>query len=139
MTAVWRKYPENLSDAFAIREAVFIKEQGFSNEFDELDNTCDHLILYDGEKAVGCARIFPDGEDSWHIGRVAVLPEYRGKGLGAKLLEEAEERVRELGGKILCLSVQVQAEGFYKKLGYRTVTDPYLDEHCPHVGMEKTL
>lgn len=140
MTIKWRKNPQDLSDAFFIRETVFIKEQGFSNEFDETDNTCDHLILYDeDEKAIGCARIFPDEENSWHIGRVAVLPEFRGKGIGAQLLKEAEKRVRELGGQKLCLSAQTQAEGFYQKLGYQTVSEPYLDEHCPHVRMEKTL
>lgn len=139
MTAEWRKSPQDFRDALNIRETVFVKEQGFANEFDETDKTCDHLILYDGEKAVGCARIFPDGEAGWHIGRVAVLPEYRGKGLGARLVCEAEKRVLELGGKMLCLSAQMQAEGFYKKLGYRTVSEPYLDEHCPHVRMEKVL
>ena len=73
------------------------------------------------------------------MGRVAVLPEFRGKGLGARLMEEAEARARELGAEKICLSAQVQAGGFYRRLGYRADSEPYLDEHCPHVRMEKTL
>ncbi len=139
LTVKWLKNPQDLNDAFFIREMVFIKEQGFRNEFDETDNTCDHLVLYEDGKAAGCARIFPDGGNCWHVGRVAVLPEFRGKGLGARLMEEAETRARELGAEKICLSAQVQAGGFYRRLGYRADSEPYLDEHCPHVRMEKTL
>ena len=54
-------------------------------------------------------------------------------------LREAERRAASLRAEAVRLSAQVQAQGFYEKLGYRAVTGPYLDEHCPHVGMEKKL
>ncbi|HIT07718.1 MAG TPA: GNAT family N-acetyltransferase [Candidatus Merdivicinus faecavium] len=135
---VWRQYPEDLTDPYFIRETVFMDEQGFSEEFDETDKRALHLTLYlDGARA-GCARLYEE-EGGWHIGRVAVLKPFRGMGLGAELLREAERRAASLGAEAVRLSAQVQAQGFYEKLGYRAVTGPYLDEHCPHVGMEKKL
>lgn len=135
----WGKYPDGCQDAFRIREDVFIREQGFSNEFDEIDQSCDHLTVYRDGVAIGCARLYQEADGSWHIGRIAVSKEARGTGIGAKIMEEAETHAIALGIRCIHLSAQVQAEGFYQKMGYHTVTDPYLDEHCPHVGMEKHL
>ena len=125
--------------AQALRQEVFMKEQGFSYEFDETDNTALHLVLFDGEEAIACCRMFPDGPDAWHIGRVAVRTDRRGQHLGEAIMNEAEAALSLKGAKKLALSAQVQAAGFYKKLGYIQVGDEYLDEHCPHVDMEKQL
>lgn len=137
----WLHCPESLQDAFAIREAVFVREQGFVNEFDQRDNTCDHVVLYQNDEPIGCARLFPEADTAgqWHVGRIAVMPEYRGEGLGAYLLQETERRAREAGGLQMALSAQVQAQKFYEKQGYKVISEPYLDEHCPHVDMIKSL
>ena len=61
-------------DAFEIRRRVFMEEQGYTDEFDDIDDTCIHIVLYkDGEPA-GCARTFPEpaGSTRWAVGRVAV-------------------------------------------------------------------
>lgn len=125
--------------ARALRQQVFMEEQGFSYEFDETDNTALHLVLYDEDEAIACCRLFPDGPDAWHIGRVAVKKDRRGQHLGEAIMEEAEAAVSLRGAKKLVLSAQVQAAGFYQKLGYVQVGGEYLDEHCPHVNMEKQL
>jgi len=125
--------------ARALRQEVFMEEQGFSYEFDETDNAALHLVLYDGDEAVACCRIFPEGPDTWHIGRVAVKKDHRGQHLGEAVMKEAEAAVSLRGAKKLVLSAQVRAAGFYRKLGYSQVGDEYLDEHCPHVNMEKQL
>lgn len=125
--------------AQALRQEVFMGEQGFSYEFDETDNTALHLVLFDGEEAIACCRMFPDGPDSWHIGRVAVKKDRRGQHLGAAIMEEAEAALSLRGAKRVALSAQSQAAGFYRKLGYVQVGGEYLDEHCPHVDMEKLL
>lgn len=138
MKLVWRKSPENFQDALEIRVKVFVEEQGFHDEFDKIDDSCEHLILYMEDQAAGCARLYEE-ETGWHLGRVAVLPEYRGKGLGAEIVREAERKAIELGAAKLGLSAQMRAQKFYEKLGYCVVTEPYLDEYCPHVGMEKVL
>ena len=54
-------------------------------------------------------------------------------------MEAMEQKARQLGAKDIQLSAQVQARGFYEKLGYRAYGQEYLDEHCPHIAMEKTL
>ena len=139
LTYKWLRNPQNLEDAFFIREAVFMKEQGFRGEFDERDNSCDHLVLYEDGRAVACARLFPEQDGSWHVGRIAVVQDRRGRDLGSRVLAEAERRARDSGGKRMILSAQLQAKGFYEKQGYRTVSGEYLDEHCPHVDMVKEL
>lgn len=125
--------------AQALRQAVFMEEQGFSYEFDQQDNASLHLVLYDGGEAVACCRMFPDGPDSWHIGRVAVKKDHRGRHLGEAVMREAEAALALKGARKVALSSQVQASGFYEKLGYVRTGDEYLDEHCPHVDMEKLL
>lgn len=123
----------------ALRQEVFMKEQGFSYEFDDTDNRALHLALFDGDTAVACCRMFPDSPDSWHIGRVAVRKDRRGQHLGEAIMEEAEAALAQKGVKRAVLSAQVQASGFYRRLGYVQSGDEYLDEHCPHVDMEKQL
>ena len=138
LTCVWRQFPGDLTDPYRIRGTVFVEEQGFANEFDGTDKTARHLTLYADGKCAGCARLYVEN-GGWHLGRVAVLREFRGMGLGAALVREAEREAVRLGAEKISLSAQVQAEDFYGKLGYRAVTGIYLDEHCPHVGMEKKL
>lgn len=126
-------------EARALRQEVFMEEQGFSYEFDQQDDTALHLVLYDGGEAVAVCRMFPDGPDSWHIGRVAVKKTHRGRRLGEAIMNEAEAALALKGAKKAVLSAQSQAAGFYSKLGYRQVGGEYLEEHCPHVDMEKQL
>ncbi len=127
-------------EAHDLRREVFIDEQGFQEEFDQTDLTAWHLTLYDGDRPAACCRIFPDGPaGTWHVGRVAVGKAWRGQGLGARIMAEAEDAARSMGGRVMALSAQVQAAGFYEKLGYRQSGETYLDEHCPHVHMEKEL
>ena len=78
-------------------------------------------------------------EGCFYIGRVAVLPQYRGTGLGRELMRRAEAYIRSTGGTAAELSGQVQASGFYKKLGYTPVGEVYPDEGCPHIRMQKQL
>ncbi len=125
--------------AHALRREVFMEEQGFVEEFDQTDRTAWHLALYQGEEAVACCRIFPDTPGVWHVGRVAVRKSSRGQGLGAAVMRAAEEAAAGMGASSLVLSAQVQAAGFYEKLGYTRQGSVYLDEHCPHVHMEKQL
>lgn len=126
--------------AQAIRQEVFMGEQGFSYEFDSTDPTALHLTLYEDGRALGCCRLFPgEAPGAWHVGRVAVQKEYRGRGLGARIMEEAERAVRQRGGLCLELSAQTRAAGFYQRLGYVQEGEEYLEEHCPHVFMRKQI
>ncbi len=129
-------------DAFAVRRRVFMDEQGYTDEFDAVDEACVHVTLYaDGELA-GCTRVFLDADDPTlgYVGRVATLKEFRGRGLGAELMRASEEVARSLGARTLRLHSQLHAAGFYEKCGYARCSDvDYEDEGQPHLWMEKRL
>ena len=129
---------ELLPDAHGIREDVFVREQGFHNEFDEIDAAAWHTVIYDNGRPAATGRAFLEN-DAWHIGRVAVRKEFRGKQYGAAVMQALERKIAELGAESVGLSAQVQARGFYEKLGYEAHGGEYLDEHCPHVSMTKCL
>lgn len=125
-------------DIKSIRTAVFIDEQGFKNEFDEVDNTCNHIVLYDSNKPVAVCRYFKN-DNIYHIGRVAIIKDYRGKHLGNEILQITENEIKKEGGKIINVSAQVRVKNFYAKNGYKEKGDVYLDEFCEHINMEKFL
>ena len=140
MTFRWLQVPGDCSAVYNIRVEVFVKEQGFSREFDATDAVCHHLLCEVDGVPAGCARIFPDREEGrWHIGRVAILPAFRGTGLGLHIMNACHEKIAELGGNAAVLSAQCQAIGFYQKAGYQIISGEYLDEHCPHVDMLRQI
>ena len=123
--------------AHAIRIRVFVEEQGFQEEIDGLDDDAWHLVLYDGDVPFATARAFLEADGLCRIGRVAVLPEYRGRHLGEELMRRMEAHMAELGATRFVVGAQVRASGFYRKLGYVPHGAEYLDEYCPHVEMYK--
>lgn len=135
-------YERSLPDcAKAIRQIVFVDEQGFTDEFDETDEIATHFVMFDdGEKPVATCRVFRDEDlDSYFLGRLAVIKEYRYQHVGSLMMREAEKYISDLGGKSISLHAQCQASAFYRKQGYvesGTVDD---DQGCPHVWMKKLL
>lgn len=121
----------------AIREAVFIKEQGVPPEleYDGLDDTAAHVLAFVGEQPVGTGRVLDDG----HIGRIAVLPEYRGKGVGARIVLSLTEAAAVAGLKRVYLGAQLHAVGFYQTLGFTPYGDEFMDAGIAHFHMEKHL
>lgn len=134
----YKNYVGLNQDIISIRTAVFIDEQGFKNEFDEIDNTCNHIVLYDNNKPVAVCRYFRD-DNIYHIGRVAIIKDYRGKHLGNDILQIAENEIKKEGGKIIKVSAQVREKAFYAKNGFKEKGNVYLDEFCEHINMEKIL
>ena len=78
-------------------------------------------------------------DGNFYAGRICVLQEYRGTGLGGKILAELSRKAVSLSAKSLAVSAQCRAKGFYEKNGYIPVGDPYFDEYCPHIKMIKKL
>lgn len=135
-------YEKKLPDeAKIIRHIVFEAEQGLIDEFDETDDIATHLMMYDdGEKPIATCRVFPDDERNTYIlGRLAVIKEYRNKNLGSDIMFEAEKYVFGVGGKSIELHAQYQAAGFYEKLGYIKFGEIDDEQGCPHVWMRKIL
>lgn len=130
-------------DARTLRTLVFMDEQGFEHEFDEHDEPgrAIHLVLHDEGEPIATGRLFPSSgeKDVWMLGRIAIVAERRGTGLGRVLITELE-RIAALEGAVRVeLSAQVRASGFYERCGYRQVGEPYDDEGCPHIKMVKSL
>lgn len=127
-------------DAARIRQEVFVQEQGFAEEYDSLDATAWHLVLYQKDQPAATCRFFP-GEQAgcYVVGRLAVRRPLRGRGLGALILQEAERRIAALGGHQVSLAAQVRASGFYLRQGYHTRGEEFLEEACPHIWMDKVL
>ena len=126
-------------EARLLRTLIFIEEQGFVREFDDLDDAAVHIVAFDGDKPIGTCRYYPRSDGSYAIGRIAVAREYRGKGVGSALVLEAERRVTLLGAKTTVVSAQLRAAGFYRSLGYTEQGSPYPEEHVPHILMVKGI
>lgn len=127
-------------DAKLIREEVFMQEQKFIDEFDDIDNYAKHVVIYNEDEAVAVGRYFPtESQGQYVIGRVAVRRAYRGKKLGKEIVEIMEKLILEEGGKKIILSAQKRVKDFYKGMGYRETGESYFEEHCEHIVMEKDI
>lgn len=134
---IFKELPEN---AKLIRETVFVKEQGFKEEFDSVDLIATHIVIYNDGKPAAVGRYFNEGNSpTYHIGRVAVMKEYRGLGYGKGIMDIAEKHIKAEGGEKIEVSAQLQAKPFYEKCGYTAVGDIYYDEHCKHILMFKNI
>jgi predicted GNAT family N-acyltransferase len=117
-----------------IRTTVFIKEQKVpvELEWDEFDHDSLHILAYYDNKAVGTARLLTDG----HIGRMAVLKDYRNRNIGKNMLKYLIKVAQEKAYKNVKLSAQEHAVDFYKKYGFSVSGDIYMDAGIPHLNME---
>lgn len=120
-----------------IRRVVFINEQcvPLAEEWDGRDDACLHFLAWRGEAALGTARLLPDG----HIGRVAVLREARGLGIGAVLMQAAISAARRLGHGKVELAAQTHALAFYERLGFAAFGEVFMDAGIPHRNMRLVL
>lgn len=131
----------DLAACHALRRAVFMDEQGISeaDEMDDLDGQAVHLLAVDGGRPVGTARILTSGATG-KIGRVCVLAEARGTGLGAALINVALGHLRATPGVTQAkLGAQTHAMGFYERLGFQACGPIYDDAGIPHRDMIRPL
>ena len=122
----------------AIRARVFIEEQGVPKdlEWDGLDESAEHFIaLNEAGVALGTARLLSTGQ----IGRMAVLAEQRGRGIGRQLLETAVSHAVTLGMPRVFLHAQRHAEGFYRKSGFAPTGAETVEAGIEHVEMDMIL
>lgn len=127
-------------DAVSVRIAVFVVEQGIprEEEIDEHDDTAIHCVGYVDDTPVAAGRlVIADGYGK--VGRMAVLPSYRSRGLGRLVLDALEREASSHGIPLLKLSAQLSARRFYDRAGYTPVGDIYDEVGIPHIAMEKRL
>ncbi|GAB4214889.1 MAG: GNAT family N-acetyltransferase [Synechococcales cyanobacterium] len=139
MQTLVTSYADHQAEIMAVRETVFVREQGVPAELemDDRDPECCHVLALDGDKAVGTGRI--DLQKHGKIGRLAVLKAYRGQGVGRLLMEALETLARQHGIPSIQLSAQVTALPFYEKLGYEVISEEYMDAGISHRTMRKAL
>ena len=126
------------AQASRIRFKVFVEEQGVPRdiELDEKDPACVHALAFDEQGTpVGTGRLLPDA----HIGRMAVLEDWRHRGVGALVLNRLIEKAKERGHKEVLLSAQVHALEFYRRQGFQPVGEIYEEAGIPHRDMRRTL
>ena len=132
--AIWRDDQAVLK---ALREEVFVREQAVPAEIelDEFDEPSHHVIALIDGIAVGTGRLLPDG----HIGRMAVLRPWRGRGAGSAMLNSLLDLARGLGMRRVLLNAQVQALAFYARHGFAVEGEEFLDAGIIHRRMWREL
>ncbi|MBI5937223.1 MAG: GNAT family N-acetyltransferase [Betaproteobacteria bacterium] len=129
--ADWRRDEAGIAH---VRRRVFIEEQAVPEamEWEARDAQCDWFIAQDATGAiVGIARLTPDE----HIGRMAVLPAWRRRGVGAALLRAALAQARQRGLRRVGLHAQVQAMPFYARFGFQARGPVFDEAGIPHREM----
>jgi predicted GNAT family N-acyltransferase len=123
--------------ASPIRFAVFVEEQGVPRdiELDEHDAASIHAVAFEDGKAVATGRLLPDG----HIGRMAVLRNSRGRGLGSELLKTLMNCAKQAGHAEVVLSAQVHAVPFYRAHGFIPEGGEYQEAGIRHQTMRRRL
>ncbi len=125
------------ADALAVRHAVFVEGQGISEdrELDGLDGDAIHVVAYDDGDPIGAARLREPESGTGKVERVAVRSGRRGEGWGRRVMETVHSTAQERGLPELVLHAQTDVEGFYHRLGYRTVGEEFEEAGIPHVEM----
>ncbi|ANA81763.1 GCN5-related N-acetyltransferase [Paenibacillus vortex V453] len=136
---------EQLQQALDIRKDVFVLEQKVPidleiDDYDNLESDAHHVLIKSEGQFAATGRITYYNKDSAKMQRIAVRKPFRSKGIGRVLMMALETQARELKLQYSILDAQVQAEPFYRKLGYETISDePFDDAGIPHVRMKKEL
>ena len=128
-------------DAKLIREEVFVKEQGFAEEFDENDPKCWHLVLYLDSTPIATGRIVEVDPETYRIGRVAVRKGFRRMKVGTYTVKFLCNKAISLGARKAILGAQLDKMPFYRSLGFKPYPDGevFEEQGVPHCMMYKVL
>ncbi len=129
--ASWQRDRDRLQ---FVRRRVFVEEQGVPEveEWDAADLSAVHVLAVVADRdPVGTGRLEPGGK----IGRVAVLREWRGSGVGGQIMRHLVNQATELGLEAVYLHAQTTATGFYRRLGFRAEGPVFDEVGIPHVRM----
>lgn len=137
ITAKWIMGAD-MPDARMIRTKVFIEEQGFSaqREFDDIDAISLHAVIYKDGQPCATGRLYY--QNGYRIGRIAVLKEHRGTGLGDLTVRMLLFKAFAQEAREVTVSAQLQAQGFYEKFGFASTGELTEDENVPYIIMKVT-
>jgi ElaA protein len=130
---------DELYEILKLRSEIFVVEQNcVYNDTDGLDKEAVHQFLYKNDEIVAYSRLLKPGTrfSDFSIGRFVVKESERGTGLGIKMMEEAKDFIlREWRATKIKISAQKYLQKFYEGLDFKVVTEDYLEDEIPHVGM----
>lgn len=127
---------QDLYRIYLARVEVFVVEQNCAYpEVDDKDLFALHLFASDADKLIAYCRIFLL-EDGVHIGRVLVSREARGTGLARQLMQQALEICQQqYANQPVCIQAQAYLQQFYQSLGFKPISEIYLEDGIPHLDM----
>lgn len=136
---VFRHDARLCAESIAIRTEVFIKEQGFRDEFDALDERSRHLVAFVDRVPVGTTRYYRIDQNTFAIGRLAIVKSHRGQGLAKALIRQTERAIEKEGGSQIQLHAQKRLQAMYEKFGFSSLGVEDEDEGVPHIWMAKSI
>jgi predicted GNAT family N-acyltransferase len=136
ITNKWVLGKSDFDEIYEIRKRVFVMEQHCEekDEFDETDHYALHLVLYYQNQPAGTGRIYHDGH-TLRIGRIAILPEFRGKKLGDLLIRLLLYRAFQSEADELVIHAQAYISHIYLKFGFQPFGEEFLEADIPHIAM----
>lgn len=131
-------------DAFFVRTEVFVKEQGLPLplEIDELDEIATHIVCYAEQRPIAASRLIIDERfGTAKIERLSVLPDFRRKQIGVKMMKTIEAFVLEHHPEVTLIKIHAQTHAvpFYEKLGFEVTSPEFMDNYVPHRAIEKHI
>lgn len=136
----WQTHQTELT---RIRTQVFIEEQQVpvADEWDGRDQTALHFLLLQEETPIGCARILIEENSEigrFHIGRVSLLRQYRGQGLGHSLVQHLVDHCQSIDPtQAIYLNAQAARQNFYRILGFESQGEVFMDAGIEHITMRR--
>ena len=130
-----------LQEAFEVRREVFVREQGISEDlvFDGHDGEALHMVVKDGERVIGSARVQFLADNQAKLERMAVLESYRRKGIGKEMLLFLDAVWKDKQVRQVIIHAQLEVVHFYKLCGFDEFGSPFREAGIKHIKMRKRL
>ena len=130
-----------LKGAFEVRRQVFVEEQGISEdiELDDYDREALHMVVKDGEKVIGTARVLFLVANQAKIERMAILKPFRRQGIGSRIITFLNEELRNRQINQVFLHAQHSVVAFYKSCGFKESGSPFWEAGIRHIKMQGQL
>ncbi len=130
-----------LKGACGIRRQVFVEEQNIPEEleFDRDDREALHMVVKDGEKVIGTARVLFLANSQAKLERIAILRQFRHRGLGRGIISFLDEKLKSREVEQVILHAQCSVAAFYKSCGFEESSSPFWEVGIKHVKMQKRL
>lgn len=132
---------EELRAAFAVRTQVFVEEQGVPEdlEWDGNDSEALHMVVKEGDKVIGTARVLFLADNQAKLERMAILKPFRRRGIGRRIISFMNEELRNRQVKQITLHAQYAVVAFYESCGFEASGSLFWEAGIKHIKMQRQL